>query len=144
MLFYSKLTKLICNKEVLKKKKLLFLFRGTRKLTFVKSRPNWDFTYAASMEALLLFFEPARLSILQNWLGFSGLSVALPLGLVVEVNVDSPEDKACAKVCFCLGGLIKVLPKPLSCFSGLMCTYFICIHPTGWWIWRQEVGQIFL
>ena len=39
-----------------------------------------------------------RLSILQNWFGFSGLSEALPLGLVVEVDMDSSEDKAHTKV----------------------------------------------
>ena len=83
----------------MKKTHLLFLFGGTRKLTSVKSRPNWDSAYAASVEALLLlFFEPCKFIMLQNWFAFSGLSVALPFGLVEEVDVDSAEDKASAKV----------------------------------------------
>ena len=77
----------------------MFLFGGTRKLTSVKSGPNWDLACAASVEALLLlFFEPGKFMMLQNWFAFSGLSVALPLGLIEEVDVDSPEDKASAKV----------------------------------------------
>ena len=66
---------------------------------------------------LLLFFQPGRLSLLQNWLAFSGLSVALPLGFVVEVDVDSPEDKACAKVfASVLGALSKSFPSLSAVF----------------------------
>ena len=51
-------TRLICNKEVLKKNSIYCIYLGeTRKLTSVKSRPNWDLAYAASVEALLLFFS---------------------------------------------------------------------------------------
>ena len=102
----------------MKKKVFIVLFGWTKKLTSVKSRSNWDLAHAASVEALLLlFFEPGRLSILQNWLAFSGLSVALALGLVVEVDVDSPEDKACAKVfASALEALSKSFPSLSAAF----------------------------
>ena len=76
----------------------MFLFGGTRKFTSVKSRPKWDLAYAASIEVLLLIFEPGKFMMLQNWFAFSGVSVALPLGLVERVDVDFPEDKASAMV----------------------------------------------
>ena len=116
----------------MKKKKLLFLFGGRRKLTSVKSRPNWDLAYAATVEALLLlFFEPARLSILQNWLGFSSLSVALPLGLVVEVDVDSPVDKACAKV---YASALGALSCPSQAFQLLFWpdVHLLYLHISNW------------
>ena len=81
------------------KKKVSIVFIWGDKETSVKSRPNWDLTYAASAEALLLlFFEPGKFMMLQNWFAFSDLSVALPLGFVEEVDVASPGDKACIKV----------------------------------------------
>ena len=91
----------------MKKKYFFIVFIGGRggELTSVKSNPHWDLAYAAIVAALLLLFlEPGRLSILQYWFGFSGLSVALrcaladalPLVLLEEAPV---EDRACANDC---------------------------------------------
>ena len=90
------------------KKKYFFLviiWGGGEELISVESNPLWDLAYAAIVAALLLLFlEPGRLSILQYWFGFSGLSVALRCALadalpLVLFEEASEEDRACANDC---------------------------------------------
>ena len=72
---------------------------GQGNLLLLNLGQDWDLAYVVSVEALLLLlFEPGKFMTLQNWFASSGLSVALPLGLVEEADVDSPEDKASAKI----------------------------------------------
>ena len=53
------------------------------------------------------YFEPGKFMMLQNWFAFSGLSVALPLGLVEEVDVDSAEVRASAEVSASAEGVLS-------------------------------------
>ena len=120
---------LICNKEVLKKKNYCFYLEGARKLTSVKSRSNWDLACAASVEALLLFFEHGRLSILQNWLGISGLSVALPWVWLWRLMLTLQKTKPVQKSASALGSLSKSFPSLSAVFlAWCACTLFAYIQ----------------